>query len=87
MIVDLVFISFKVAFKQVFLTSAGNMVTSEKVLGTVMKCDTSDPDYPKVGNVLIYSSTTALMTLCKTLTRIFAKIYAPLHLFCICLIR
>ena len=45
-------ISFKVAFNQAFLTSDGNLVTYEKFLGSGVKCDTYDPDYPKVGNVL-----------------------------------
>ena len=43
-------IYFNVAFNQAFLKSAGNLVTSEKFLGSGIKCDTSGPDYPKVGN-------------------------------------
>ena len=31
--------------------SAGNIVTFAKFLGSGIKCDTSEPDYPKVGNV------------------------------------
>ena len=38
-------ITFKVAFYQVFLTSAGNPVTSAKLIGSVIKCDNSEPDY------------------------------------------
>ena len=42
--------SFKVAFNQAFLTSAGNLVNSEKFLGSKMKCDTSEPEFTKLGN-------------------------------------
>ena len=45
-----ILISFKVASTKAFLTSAGNLVTSEKVLGSGMECDTSEPDSPKIGN-------------------------------------
>ena len=45
-------IYFEVSFNQAFLTSAGNMATSEKLFGSGMKCDTSEPDSPKVGNEL-----------------------------------
>ena len=45
-------ISFKVVFDQAFLTSSGDLVDSETFLGSGMKCDTYDPDSPKVGNEL-----------------------------------
>ena len=51
MIIDQNLIDFKVAFNQAFLESAGNLVNYEKFMGPGMKCDTSDPYYPKVGNV------------------------------------
>ena len=48
-------IPFKFSFKQSFLKSDVNLVTSEKFLGYVMKCDTSEPDSTKVGNELFNS--------------------------------
>ena len=80
-------ISFKVAFNQSFLTSAGNLVTSEKFLGSEMKCDTSENDYTKLSYALFSSFTTALETLCKPLNVLFADIYAHFHLFCVCIIQ
>ena len=53
-------IYFKVSFIQVFLTSAGNMVTSVKFMGFGMKWDTSEPNYPKAGNELFNYFTTNL---------------------------
>ena len=44
-----------------------------------MNCDTSERDYPKLGNALLSSFTTALNTLCKPLPIIFAKSYATFH--------
>ena len=44
-----------------------------------MKCDTSDPDYTKLGNTLFNSFTTALKNLCKPLTIILYESYDPLH--------
>ena len=44
---------FNVALNQAFLTPAGNIVTSEKLQSSIMKCDTSENDYPKSFNVLI----------------------------------
>ena len=43
-------ISFKATFNQAFFTSYGILLTFAKFLGSRMNCDTSDPDYPKVGN-------------------------------------
>ena len=45
-------IAFKVAFNKNVLISSGNLVTSEKLMGYKMKCDSSEPDYNKVGNEL-----------------------------------
>ena len=72
-------ISFKVYFNQAFLKYADNLVTSENFLGSGMKCDTSDPDSPKVGNSFFNSFTTPLNTLCKTFLILFAENYYPLH--------
>ena len=43
-------IDFKVDFSQAFFTSAGNIATSSKFMGSDMKLDTFDPDYPKPDN-------------------------------------
>ena len=47
------------------------MVTYEKFLGSVIKSDTSDPDYTNAGNELFNSFKTTLNTLCKTLLVLF----------------
>ena len=75
-------ISFKVAFNQTFLTSAGNLVTSAKVLGSGMKCDTYEPDSSKVINDFFNSYTTALKNLCKYFTILFAESSDPFHSLC-----
>ena len=77
-------ISFKVTFNQAFLKSSGNLVTFAKLLDSGMKCDTSEPGYPKLGNGLFSSFTTALKTLCKTLTILFTDISDPFHSLCVC---
>ena len=74
-----VLISFKVDFNQAFLTYAGNLVTSAKLLGSGMKCDTSEPDYPKLVNAFFSSFTTALKNLCSLFPIIFSKIFDPFH--------
>ena len=51
LLLNTILIYFKVAFNQVFLTSAGNLATSAKLLDSGMKCDTFEPDYTKVGNL------------------------------------
>ena len=43
---------FRFSFSQIFFTPAGILETSAKFLGYGMKCDTSDSDFPKVGNEL-----------------------------------
>ena len=70
-----------------FLTSTGNMVTSEKFLGYGIKRDTFDPDSSKVGNELFNWSTTALNSSCKPLPILFYESSAPLHLICAWLIQ
>ena len=79
-------ISFKVAYSQACLKYYGSLVTSAKFLGSGMKCDTSDPDYPKVNNELFHSFTTSLKTLCKPLHMLFAGISDPFHSLCVFLI-
>ena len=76
-----VLISFKVAFNQSFLTSDGNLVTSSKLLGYEMKCDTSDPDSTKLGNALFSSFATSLNNLCKPFPILFSESSAPFHSF------
>ena len=72
-------ISFKVALNQAFFTSAGNLETSEKFMGSGMKCDTSDTYYPKLGNEFFNPLTTALNTLCKPLNTTLSEISATFH--------
>ena len=75
-----ILISFKFSFNQDFLTSAGDLMTSEKLLGCGMRCDTYEPDYPKVGNELFNSfKKTALKTLCKPLPILFSDSSSTFH--------
>ena len=80
-------ISFKDAFNQAFLASAGNLVTCAKFLGSIMKCDTYETDYPKVFNTSFSFFTTALKNLFKHFPILFAESSAPFRSFWICLIR
>ena len=43
-------IYFRVVSNQAFLAYSSNLVTYIKFLGSVMKCDTSYPEYPKLDN-------------------------------------
>ena len=52
-----------------------------------MKCDTSEPDFTKVGNELFGSFEKHLNNLCKPLTILFVKISPHLHSFWVFLIR
>ena len=79
MIVDYLFIYFKVAFNQDYLTYASNLVTSAKLLGSLMNCDPYHPDSTKVGNTFFSSFTTALNILCKNYPILFSGISAPFH--------
>ena len=45
-------IYFKFALNQAFLKFSGNLVTSLKLLGSGMKCDTSETDSTKADNEL-----------------------------------
>ena len=83
----LFFISFKVAFNQYFLTYAGNLVTSKKIVGSGMKCDTSEPNYTKVGNTFLNSYTKSLNTFCKPLLILFAESSTPFRSLYVCLPR
>ena len=74
-------ISFKVSFNTEFSTSAGNLVTSTKFLGSGMKCDNSEHDSPKVGNELFNYSKATLKTLCKPLPMSFLRVpFLSIHL-------
>ena len=78
---------FKVAFNQDFLTSAGNLVIFVQLLGSGMKCDTSDPNYIKVGNEIFDSFKTSLKTLYKHFPIILTEISVPFRPLCVFLIR
>ena len=58
-------IYFKVAFNKYFLESAGNLVTSEKLLGYGMKCDISETNSTKAVNKWFNWFTTDLKTYVK----------------------
>ena len=74
---------FKVYLNQAFLTSAGNLVTYVKFLGSGMKFDTSESDSPKLFNSLFSSFTTGLNNLLKPLPILFDESSAPFHYFCV----
>ena len=78
------FISLIVDFNQGFLVFSDNFVTSEKFLGSGMKWDTSEPDYPKLVNSCEISFTIVLNTLCKHFPILCVALNAPFHsdLFC-----
>ena len=52
-------------------------MTYENVLGSGMKCDTSEPDYNKVVNAFFSSVTTAINNLFKPFPMIFNENSAP----------
>ena len=60
-----------VEFIQASLTSVGNLVNSEKFLVSDMKCDTSEPDSPKVDNELFNCFKVKLKTFCKPFPILF----------------
>ena len=78
---------FKDAFTQSFLTSAGNLVTYTEFLGYGIKCNTSDPGSPKVGNEFFNSFTKYLKTLCKPMTNLFVETSDTFNSFCVCLMQ
>ena len=79
-------ISLKVSFNQAILTSASNLVASEKLLGSGMKCDTYYPNYTKLGDALFSSFTTALKTLSKTFPILLSESFACFRSFFVFLI-
>ena len=62
------------------------METSEKSLGSGMKSETYEPDYPKVGNELFSLFAVVLNNLCKHLPILFAESYDTFYSFFVCLI-
>ena len=76
----------RVSFSQGLFMSYENLVTSEKLLGSVMNWETSEPDSSKGGNYCEISFTTFLNTLCKPLPIFRVAFNAPLHSDCLCLI-
>ena len=74
-------ISLKVSFNQAFLKYSGNLVTSSKLLGSGMKCDTCESDYTKLGYAFFSSFEISLNTLCKPLPVLFSKRSYPFHSF------
>ena len=81
------FISSRVAFGQGFLMFYDNFDTSAKFLGSGMKWETSEPDYPKGVNSRKIYFTTLLNTLCKPFPMLHVSFNALFHSDCLCLIR
>ena len=71
--------SLKIGFSLSFLKAAGNLVNSEKFLGSGIKCDTSEPGSTNVSNELFKPFTTDLNTLCKPFSVLFDESSAPFH--------
>ena len=67
--------------------SYNNFITSEKFLGSGMKWETSEPDYPKGVKVFEISFTAVLNTLWKPLPMFRVAFTAPFRSGCLCLIR
>ena len=65
--------------------SPDNFVTSAKFTGSVLKWETSEPDYTKGGKYFKISFTTVLNTLCKPLPMIYVSFNNPFHSDCLCL--
>ena len=64
-----------------------NFVTSEKFLGSGMKWETSEPDFPNgVISCKIFFKT-VLNTLCEPYTMLCVALNTPFHSDCLCLIR
>ena len=63
---------FQSFLNQAFLTYSDNLVTSEKLLGSRMKCDTSEPDYPNTGNELFNKFQMTLKNLCNSFLILFS---------------
>ena len=79
------FISSRVAFSQSFLIFSDNFVTSAKFLGSGIKWETSEPDYPKGVNSCKISFTPVLNTLCKPFPMLNVSCNAPFRCNCLCL--
>ena len=75
-------IYFKVAFNQAFLKYAGNLGTYAKLLGSGLKCDTSETDSPKVVNELFDSFATSLKDLYKSFPVLFSESSDTFHSLC-----
>ena len=80
-------ISLRVAFNQGFLIFSDIFVTSAKFLGSGMKWETSEPDYPKLVSSCKISDTIVLNTLCKPFPMLRVAFNAPFHSNYPCLIR
>ena len=59
--------------------SSGNFATSGKFLGSVIKCETYEPDSPKDGNSCKISFTEVFNALCKPLPMDYVAFNAPFH--------
>ena len=79
-------ISFWVTFSQGYFILFDNFVTSAKFIGSRMKWETSEPDYPKSKSCGI-SFTTVFNKFCKSLPLFFIAFNAPFHSDYLCLIR
>ena len=64
-----------------------NFFTSAKFIGSVMKPETSEPDYPKAVNSCEISFKTVLNTLCKPFPMLWVDFNTPFHSDFLCLIR
>ena len=80
------FISLRVAFIQGFLMFFENFFNLEKFLGSGMKWEISETDYPKAVNSYEISFTTVLNILCKLFPMLCVSFNAPFHSDCIFLI-
>ena len=64
-----------------------DLISSETFLGSIMKWDTSEPDYPKFVNSCKTSDTIVLNTLCKPFPILCVALNAPFHSDFFCLMR
>ena len=80
-------ISLRVAFNQGFLIFFDNFFISAKFLGSSMKWETSEPDYPKLVNSCEISITIVLNTLCKPFPVLCVALNDPFRSDFFCLMR
>ena len=66
---------------------ADNLVTFENFLSFTMKQETSEPEYPMIGNDSEISLKTALKTLCEPLPIFYIDNNYPVHSAGLCLMR